>query len=96
VSDLQILTALLEKGFAVEVADSGAILARFPVLSDFGLGIAPLGDGLDCYAFETYAGSDLGRAGHTTLDEAIAWALLLIVSCDAAMSVQLSTMKKEF
>jgi len=60
------------------------------------LGIAPLGDGLDCYAYESYAGSDLGIAGHRTLDGAIAWALLLIVSCDSAMSAALSTMKREF
>ena len=94
-TNLQIIESLESRNIKYELADNGAILCRFSGLTDFGLGMIPLGDGLDCYAFETYAGSDLGIAGHTTLDGAIAWALLLIVSADAALSAALSTMKRE-
>ena len=94
-TNLELIESLASRNIQHQLADNGAILCRFSGLTNFGLGIAPLGDGLDCYAYETYAGSDLGLAGHTTLDGAIAWALLLIVSCDAAMSAQLATMKRE-
>jgi len=94
-TNLQIIESLESRNIKYQFADNGAILCRFSGLTDFGLGMTPMGDGLDCYAFETYAGSDLGRAGHRTLDGAIAWALLLIVSCDAALSAALSTMKRE-
>jgi hypothetical protein len=91
----ELMEQLKHRNIKTEVADNGAILCRFPGLENFGLGITPMGDGLDCYAYETYSGSDLGQAGHKTLDGAIAWALLLIVSCDAAMSAELATMKRE-
>jgi hypothetical protein len=94
-TNLELIESLESRNIRYWFADNGAILCRFSGLRDFGLGMTPLGDGLDCYAFETYAGSDLGLARHTTLDGAIAWALLLIVSCDAAMSAQLATMKRE-
>jgi len=92
---LELIESLESRNIRYRLADNGAILCRFSGLTDFGLGITPMGDGLDCYAFETYAGSDLGIAGHTTLEEAIAWALLLIVTCDAALSAALSNMKRE-
>jgi len=95
-TNLQIIESLESRNIKYQLADNGAILCRFSGLTDFGLGMTQMGDGLDCYAYETYAGSDLGRAGHTTLDGAIAWALLLIASCDSAMSAQLATMKREF
>ena len=92
---LELIESLESRNIRYWFSDNGAILCRFSGLTDLGLGITPMGDGLDCYAFETYAGSDLGIAGHTTLDGAIAWALLLIVSADAALSAALSTMKRE-
>jgi len=92
---LELIESLESRNIEYQIADNGAILCRFSGLTDFGLGITPMGDGLDCYAFETYAGSDLGIAGHRTLDGAIAWALLLIVSCDSAMSAALANMKRE-
>jgi hypothetical protein len=94
-TELQLIEALHSRGLKPDLADNGAVLCEFPELGNYGLGISIMGAWLDCYAYESYAGSDLGIAGHSNLDEAIAWALLLIVSCEARMSAELATMKRE-
>lgn len=94
-TELELIESLHSRGITTQIADNGAILCDFPELGDYGLGITPMGEQLDCYTYESYAGSDLGIAGHRTLNEAIAWALLLIVSCEARISAELATMKRE-
>lgn len=94
-TELELIEVLHSRNLKYQLADNGAILCEFPELGNYGLGISPMGAWLDCYAYESYAGSDLGQAGHRTLEEAIAWALLLIVSCEARISAEIATMKRE-
>lgn len=92
---IQLIEALENRGIKHQLADNGAILCEFPGLPYYGLGISILGPWLDCYAYETYAGTGLGDAGHKTLESAIAWALLLITSCEARLSAELALHHRE-
>jgi hypothetical protein len=89
-----LIDQLTSRNIQNELADNGAILCEFPGLPHYGIGITQMDEWLSCYAFETYSGSDLGVAGHRTLDEAIAWALLLIVSCEARLSAEVAAMSE--
>jgi hypothetical protein len=86
---LELLEELQRRNIPAMLCDEGALLISPARLPDYGIGITPMGEWLDCYAFERYAGSDLGRAGHRTLDNAIAWGTLLIVSCEAQLSAEM-------
>ena len=92
---LQLIESLESRNIRFQLADNQAILCHFSGLEDYGVGITPMGDWLDCYAYESYAGSDLGQAGHRTLDEAIAWGLMKIVSCEARLSAEMTLMNRE-
>lgn len=94
-TELELIESLHSRGLKPDLADNGAVICEFPEMGNYGLGITPMGEWLDCYAYECYAGSDLGLAAFTTLDEAITWAVLLIVSCEARLSAELALMRRE-
>jgi hypothetical protein len=94
-TQIELFNELSRRNLDPDLAENGAFLCRFPGLPDYGIGIDMIGDYLSCYAYETYAGSDIGIAGHETLDAAIAWGMLLIVTCETRLSAELATMKRE-
>jgi hypothetical protein len=94
-TQLELIETLHSRGLKYQLADNGAVLCQLPGLGEYGVGITPLGEWLDCYCFETYAGGDIGLGGFKTLSEVLTWASLLIASFDCSVCAELALMKGE-
>jgi len=94
-TDLQALTALIEKGFAVEVSQNEQLICSLPTpLQDYGFSLEMFGSQISCTIWESYAGGILSQEGFQTLDKMLCWVFAVVSNFEARVSAELAVYGK--